>query len=199
MIKIYINYYFRGVPEDEEFSCIHTYDKTHDIHLYTCNMPFMVSGDLLTESPSASPYSIPLPVGIKKCYVEIIPVNIAYISIRGAYFNLPIETMLNVPTHNQNLGIKTLGSQGVYKFTNVLFKSPTEAPELVGTSPVTYVYSGNVKFPVKYHKSPGNLFTVDGSGNTITIQTRPGIPLPSDLFKMNIYNIEFGGVPSPDY
>lgn len=196
-----IAYTVLGVTEDKEFSYnMHKLNnKTYD---YQLNMPFMVNDDMLIESPSAKPYDIPLPVGIKKCNVSVIMVNVKSVTIRSENFLVPLRRTIKVPEDSEpTMGIIEIPSNGLYNVTNAVISMPSgETNALIATGTYINEYSGELKFPIKYGKSPKSLFSVDGGGNTIKAKLISAHnPLPTTLFGIILSDIEYGGVPSPDY
>lgn len=171
-------------------------------YAYQLNMPFMVNDGFLIESPSAKPYDIPLPVGIKKCNVSVIMVNVKSVTIVSENFVVPLRRVIKVPGDSEpTMGIMDIPSNGVYNVTNaVISASSGETNALIATGTYINEYSGELKFPIKYGKSPKSLFRVDGSGNTITVGLiSTSTRLPITLFSMVLSDIEYGGVPSADY
>lgn len=196
-----IEYMVFGITEDNEFS--YAMDKINGNYYCALNMPFMINDDSLIESPSAKPYDIPLPVGIKKCNVDVVMFKVKNISIISSEnFVIPCRRITKVPkVINRDMGIIEIPSNGMYNVTNAVISSSGETSYLIATGTYINEYSGELKFPIKYGKSPKSLFRVDGSGNTIKadlISTSTRLPTTA-LFSIVLSDIEYGGVPSADY
>lgn len=197
---MHIEYTVLGVMEDKEFS-YNMHKLNNKTYAYQLNMPFMVNDGTLIESPSAKPYDIPLPVGIKKCNVDVVMVNVKNIAIVSENFLIPCRRITKVPDgSNPSMGIIDVPSNGVYNVTNAVISSSGKTSSSIATGTHINEYSGELKFPIKYGKSPKSLFRVDGNGNTITadlISTPTRLPII--LFSIILSDIEYGGVPSADY
>lgn len=196
-----IQYTVLGVTEDKEFSYVMK-KLNNKTYTYRLNMPFMNKDGTLIESPSAKPYDIPLPVGIKKCNVSVIMVDVKSVTIRSENFLLPLRRAIKVPEDSEpTMGIMEIPSNGLYNVTNAVISMPSgETNALIATGTYINEYSGELKFPIKYGKSPKSLFSVDGGGNTIRAKLISTLtPLPTTLFSIILSDIEYGGVPSPDY
>lgn len=198
MRKIFIVYNFRAVQEDREFSYTVKYDKFSDFYRIQCNLPFMANNKVLVESPTAKPYSIPLPVGIKKCFISVCIVNVSDLSIIGSHFIMPSKYILK-QTDNPNLGLQFVKGVGLLNFTKLTFSDSSTVSSRIATGVSEDVYSDYFEFPVKCGKSPNSLFSVDGSGNSISVTLPDSLSLPTELFDLYITEIQYGGVPSPDY
>lgn len=198
MRKILIVYNFRAVQEDQEFSYTVKYDKFYDDYRIQCNLPFMGNNKVLVESPTAKPYSIPLPVGIKKCFISVRTINVSDLSIIGSHFIMPSKYILK-QTGDPNLGLQFVDGVGLFNFTNLTFSDSSTVSSRIATGVSEDVYSDYFEFPVKYGKSPNTLFSVDGSGQSISVTLLDSLSLPTDLFDLYITEIQYGGVPSPDY
>lgn len=196
-----VQYTVFGVTEDKEFS-YNMHKLNNKTYAYRLNMPFMVNDGVLIESQSAKPYDIPLPVGIKKCNVSVIMVNVKSVTIVSENFIVPLRRVIKVPEDSETtMGIVEIPSNGTYNVTNaVISASSGDTNALIATGSYINEYSGELKFPIKYGKSPKSLFRVDGGGNTITANLiSTSIQLPTILFSVVLSDIEYGGVPSPDY
>lgn len=201
MRKILIKYIFHGVTEENEFSYNVEHFSNYDSFLYNLNIPLMHNNDAYIESPSAHPYTIPIPIGIRKCHIDVKFSNdTSLIIISGKNLTIPVRVETSVPFGNGSVGIvneeSILGSTSV---TDIILDSSGSVVNKVCTGTSVNRYSGELYFPVKYGKSPGTLFSVNGDGNSLYIELTKSNPLPTELFEIGLSQIEFGGVPSPDY
>lgn len=186
-----ILYFFKFLNEDSEFQVEKTY-KFNTV-IYNCGLPLMGNADgVLIESPSASRYIVPLDYGIKECDVSILLQGIcSSVSINGNPLSVPVyggyttgSSNSTAARHNEYEVITNSSNQVTYRVTKI------NQYEILNFKLLSNVVNG---------KSPNKLFEVDGSGNTISLLT-PETPSANDpLFILKLYNIKFGGVPSPDY
>ena len=197
MISILISYYFRFVTEDHEFT--YELQKINNALIYELNLPLMDNAGMLIESPSAKPYKIPVPYGIKEFDYSLIPRYAKIVSINSSLFSIgeqktKINPMFTVEPENANMGKHRWGTINEYPAESTVSNALFEYDTLI-------FYSGHAIIPCINGKSPNFLFTVDGSGNNITLLCE-NTTTPSayaELFSLDIYNIKFGGVPSEDY
>lgn len=196
MIKIIISYAFEYEQEDAQFSC--QIDKQKHSILYDVSLPLMDNTGLLIESPSANPYSVPLPYGIKSFDYTIKPAHAKSILISAPWLlgveKSKVNNEFSSGSETVNAGLHKWGTINEYPTENTISQVILESDTLM-------YYSGHVILPVINGKSPDYLFKVDGSGNSIFMACEnTTTPTVGDLlFTLKIYNIEFGGVPSPDY
>lgn len=201
MRKIFIRYIFNGVTEENEFSYNVEYMPYYDGFFYNLNIPLMDGSGVYIESPSARPYTIPIPIGIRKCHIDVkFSAYTSLIMISGKNLNVPIAFETSVPFGNTSVGIVNEESiDGLTSITDIILDSSGGVVNKVCTGASLMMYSGELYFPVKYGKSPDTLFSVNGDGGSLSIKLTESKPLPNDLFEIVLTQIEFGGVPSPDY
>lgn len=159
--------------------------------LYNCGLPLMYNSGRLIESPSAKPYAVPLEYGIRKCDVSI---------ITGLASSMFIQSgPLYIPFYSGAL-VSSATSDSKYH----------EEFQIIDNSSRTIVYRGkkinNVelssfkwKINVINGKSPNTLFSVNGDGNSVWLVFDSEPTEGDPLISIQLRNIEFGGVPSPDY
>lgn len=196
MIKIIISYAFKYEQEDGQFS--YQIEKQNFGILYNVRLPLMDNNGLLTESPSANPYSVPLPYGIKSFDYTIAPDHAKTVLITAPWAlgveKFKVNNPFSAGADTVNAGLHKWGTINEYPAENTISQVILEYDSL------TY-YSGHVIIPIIKGKSPNYLFKVDGGGSSIFMSCKnTTTPSVGDLlFTLSIYNIEFGGTPSPDY
>ena len=197
MSKTIISYTFQYEQEDGQFS--YQINKFNGNIIYTIKLPLMNNGGVLIESPSADPYMIPLPYGIKSFDYTINPLHAKIIQVMSSPWALgvlkaKVNPEYTVGSETVNRGMHKWGAINEYPDENTIYQILLEYD-------LTLYYSGHSTVPVINGKSPNYILKVDGSGNNILLRcentTTPSVG--DTLFSLSLYNIEFGGVPSPDY
>lgn len=201
-----LNYDFTAINEGELPSVIVKRNINIDSYYIDVNMPMMRSGSVLAEDPSAPPYEIPIPVGIREAYVSVMIARDYNIQLIAKNFSMPLftNTAVSIPSSNTGLGLVELNTQiyNSYGYTAARGETGSELQSNILTAPNISSYSGVIRWPVINGKSPKTLFKVDGRGNSIYISKNIGsfISSPSiPLFSLIFTQIKFGGVPSEDY
>ena len=185
-----IFYHFYFLPEDREFQVDKTY--LNGSPIYSCGLPLMHSEGMLIESPSAKPYKVPLDYGIKECDVSIVLGGVcSSVTIFGYPLMLPIyegnttsSSTTSPDYHHEYLILNASSSEQAYSVQKI------NQSESLNFRWFLNVVNG---------KSPNKLFEVDGSGNTLRLLTQVTPIAVNQLFILKLYNIKFGGTPSPDY
>lgn len=201
-----LNYDFTAINEGELPSVIVQRDINKDAYYIDVNMPMMISSGHLAEDPSAPPYEIPIPVGIREAYVSAMIARDYNIQLIAKNFSMPLftNTTVSIPSSKTDLGLVELNTQ-IYNssgYTSIRGETGYELQSNILTAPNISSYSGVIRWPVINGKSPKTLFKVDGSGNSIRILKNTGsfIAAPArPLFSLIFTQIKFGGVPSEDY
>lgn len=201
-----LNYDFTAINEGDLPSVIVKRNINIDSYYIDVNMPMMRSGSVLAEDPSAPPYEIPIPVGIREAYVSVMIARDYNIQLIAKNFSMPLftNTAVSIPSSNTGLGLVELNTQiyNSYGYTAARGETGSELQSNILTAPNISSYSGVIRWPVINGKSPKTLFKVDGRGNSIYISKNIGsfISSPSiPLFSLIFTQIKFGGVPSEDY
>ena len=189
MLPSVISYTFMYLQEEKNFTLSKRLLDS-DV-MYNCGLPLMYNGGELIESPSAKPYVVPLEYGIRKCDVSI---------ITGLASSMFIQSgPLYIPFYSGTL-VSSSTSDSRYH----------EEFQIIDNSSKTIVYRGkkinNVelssfkwKINVINGKSPNTLFSVNGDGNSVRLIINSDPTEGDPLISIQLRNIEFGGVPSPDY
>lgn len=146
---------------------------------------------MLIESPTAKPYKVPLDYGIKECDVSILLQGIcSSVMITGYPLMLPIyegnttSSSITSPVyHDEYLILDASSREQNYRVRKI------NQSERLNFRWLLNVVNG---------KSPNKLFDVNGSGNTLSLLTQETPKANDLLFALALYNIKFGGVPSPD-
>lgn len=201
-----LNYDFTAINEGELPSVIVQRYINKDTYFIDVNMPMMISGSFLVEDPSAPPYEIPIPVGIREAYVSAMIARDYNIHLIAKNFSMPLftNTAVSIPSSKTDLGLVELNTR-IYNssgYTTIRGETGPELQSNILTAPNISSYSGVIRWPVINGKSPKTLFKVDGSGNSIKILKNTGSFIASPaipLFSLIFTQIKFGGVPSEDY
>lgn len=124
-------------------------------------------------------------------------VNVKNIIIFSENFVVPCRRITKVPeVFNHDMGIIKIPSKGAYNVTNAVISSSGETSSLIATGTYINEYSDELKFPIKYGKSPKSLFRVDGSGGTIRADLiSTSTLLPTTLCRIILSDIEYGESP----
>lgn len=202
-----LNYDFTAINEGKLPRVIVQRDINKDYYYIDVNMPMMmISSSNLVEDPSAPPYEIPIPVGIREAYVSAMIARDYDIQLIAKNFLMPLftNTAVSIPSIKMDLGLVELNTR-IYNSSGYTLIRGETGPELqstILTAPNISSYSGVIRWPVINGKSPKTLFKVDGSGNSIRISKNTGSfneAPTTPLFSLIFTQIKFGGVPSPDY
>ena len=201
-----LNYDFTAINEGELPSVIVQRNINKDNYHIDVHMPMMSSGSLLVEDPSAPPYEIPIPVGIREAYVSAMIARDYNIQLIAKNFSMPLftNTTVSIPSNKTDLGLVELNTR-IYNssgYTATRGETGSELQSNILTAPNISSYSGVIRWPVINGKSPKTLFKVDGSGNSIQILKNTGsfnVAPTIPLFSLIFTQIKFGGVPSEDY
>lgn len=152
----------------------------------------MYNEGMLIESPSAKPYKVPLDYGIKECDVSIVLTGVCS---SVAIFGYP----LILPRYEGNTTSSSTTSRVYHNEYLILNASSSE--QAYSVQKINQSESLNFRWflNVVNGKSPNKLCDIDGSGTTLILFTQETPRANDILFRLELCNIKFGGVPSAEY
>ena len=189
MLPSVISYQFIYLQEEKNFTLSKRLLDS-DV-MYNCGLPLKYNGGELIESPSAKPYVVPLEYGIRKCDVSI---------ITGLASSMVIQSgPLYIPFYSGALVNSTDSDSRYHEEFEIFDNSSNTIAYRVRKINNIELGSFKWKINVVNGKSPNTLFSVKGDGNSLWLAS-DSEPVEGDpLIFIQLRNIEFGGVPSPDY